>query len=143
MRSILVFLAMLIAFAPIASATDYSLLEDACESVLINGESTGIYRAVVDVHGFFGPKMDITYRSISTTEEDMLIDIAAVLGVYQGAVIEYPEIGDLKATIEGVNGSEIGTFACKRAWVDDVDVANESQYSDLLVKVLGTIEVEG
>ena len=96
----------------------------------------GIYYPDVDI----GPDgVFVDYECRSTDVLDMADDIGVVIGAYYAVVEDHPRVGDLFATIR-CYGREMGTFYCDKDWALEYDLDDEDEASQLVYKVLGTVE---
>jgi hypothetical protein len=96
----------------------------------------GIYYPDVDI----GPDgVFVDYECRSTDVLDMADDIGVVIGAYYSVVEDNPRVGDLFTTIR-CYGREMGTFYCDKDWALKYDLDDEYEASQLVYKVLGTLE---
>lgn len=114
----------------------YSDMEEITESVLEEG-SICIYNSNVDISS---NKVAIEYFTDSSSAEEVIEDIGAVIGAYAFITQYYPEAGDLTAQIKDVTGDTIAIYSCKDEWVDDLDMDDEDALIDVLLKVMETFE---
>jgi len=136
MKYIAAIVMMMCLMSTCIAADEYADL-DIVSTLLISSYSSGIYQPDFDISRG-STKLD--YVSLSTTEDDVLTDIAAVLVVYSMMVEDSPEIGDLEVIVKTVMGKEVAAYRCDKNWVKG-DLNDREQVRELSMKVLDTLTV--
>lgn len=120
----------------VGSATDYSGPQKLLEQNLVE-LTPGIFSPNVYISERI---VEVDYRSYSATGKKMVADMASVMGGYWAIVLQYPEVGDLKATLRAPNGDLVGTYRCEKEWLDGKDPENDEDMVDLFYQVTQTIK---
>lgn len=114
----LVVLAFCILLPTMSAAKDYSYMEKAAETILLDpNNNLAIASADVTIN-----TQQVTINCVNqiTKADELFSFLGGIVDVYSGIVSNLPEVGDLLIISRNIDKPDGVTYTCQKSWLNDV-----------------------